>query len=112
MLRPALQLDTKKATRGLCSVKPCVVREYAASFSSILPVCYFFIDFSAAFDSLWRAGLWHKLKQTGFDGKLMQIVKNMYQNIKSRVKANGQQSPIFSSEIGVRPLANLIFLVP
>ena len=66
-----------------------------------------FIDFSGAFDSIWRADLWHKLLQIGIDGKCMQIVKNMYQNIKSRVKANGQQSAIFSSEIGVRQGENI-----
>ena len=47
------------------------------------------------------------LIQIGINGKLMQVVKNMYQNIMSCVKANGKQSQIFSSEIGVRQDENL-----
>ena len=36
-----------------------------------------FIDFSKAFDSVWRAGLWKKLLQTNIKGKLFTLIQNM-----------------------------------
>ena len=65
-----------------------------------------FIDFSQAFDKVWRFGLWQKvLKVT--DGKLFRVIFNMYQNIKSCVKHQGQLSDFFRSENGVRQGENL-----
>jgi hypothetical protein len=66
-----------------------------------------FIDFSAAFDSVWRAGLWHKLSSTGISGKILTVIKNMYSDIKSCVNANGQTSAFFTSFTGVRQGENL-----
>ena len=34
-----------------------------------------FIDFSKAFDSVWRAGLWKKLLQTNIKGKLFTVIQ-------------------------------------
>ena len=42
-----------------------------------------FIDFSKAFDSVWRIGLWGKLIKNGINGKCFQVIYNMYQGIKS-----------------------------
>ena len=66
-----------------------------------------FIDFSQAFDKVWRAGLWHKLLQNQVNGKFLNVILNMYDNIKSCVKHNGSFSPSFISEIGVRQGENL-----
>ena len=66
-----------------------------------------FIDFSQAFDKVWRAGLWHKLLQNQVNGKFLNVILNMYDNIKSCVKHNGSFSPTFISEIGVRQGENL-----
>ena len=41
-----------------------------------------FTDFSQAFDSIWRVGLWRKLYLNLIDGKFLRIVTNMYENIK------------------------------
>ena len=41
-----------------------------------------FIDFSMAFDSVWRIGLWQKLLSTSINGKFFRVVYNMYNNIK------------------------------
>ncbi|MES9879298.1 MAG: reverse transcriptase domain-containing protein, partial [Sedimenticola sp.] len=38
-----------------------------------------FIDFSKAFDSVWRAGLWQKLLKNEINGKMFRIIFNMYQ---------------------------------
>lgn len=44
-----------------------------------------FIDFSKAFDSVWRIGLWMKLLGNSINGKIFRVIYNMYQNIKSCV---------------------------
>lgn len=66
-----------------------------------------FIDFSAAFDSVWRAGLWYKLSKGGIKGKVFDIIKNMYSDIKSCVANEGNVSSMFSSSCGVRQGENL-----
>ncbi|MES9903304.1 MAG: reverse transcriptase family protein, partial [Sedimenticola sp.] len=66
-----------------------------------------FIDFSTAFDKIWRNGLWNKLITTGINGKLFRIIFNMYQDIKSCVSANNTISPFFKSYCGVRQGENL-----
>jgi hypothetical protein len=66
-----------------------------------------FIDFSAAFDSVWRTGLWKKLQNQGITGKIFTVIQNMYLNIKSCVTQNGESSAMFSSFCGVRQGENL-----
>ena len=66
-----------------------------------------FIDFSKAFDSVWRVGLWKKLLASNINGKCFQIIFNMYKGIKSCVSYNGEQSSFFSSFRGVRQGENL-----
>ena len=66
-----------------------------------------FIDFSKAFDSVWRIGLWQKLIGNNINGKLFRIIHNMYQNIKSCVSFSGEQSNYFKSFKGVRQGENL-----
>ena len=34
-----------------------------------------FVDFSSAFDSVWRAGLWHKLLKSKINGKVLEVIK-------------------------------------
>ena len=66
-----------------------------------------FIDFSKAFDSVWRAGLWQKLLKNNIDGKFFKIIYNMYQSIKSCVRLNGQVTNFFPCNIGLRQGENL-----
>ena len=66
-----------------------------------------FIDFSQAFDKVWRVGLWHKLLQNHINGKFYSIITNMYNNIKSCVSHDGNKSEFFPSETGVRQGENL-----
>ena len=46
-----------------------------------------FIDFQKAFDSVDRVKLWHKLFQIGIQGKMLKIIKSLYNNVKCCVKA-------------------------
>ena len=66
-----------------------------------------FIDFSQAFDRVWRAGLLHKLLENSINGKFFNVIDSMYKNIKSSVQHNGDLSETFISEIGVRQGENL-----
>ena len=66
-----------------------------------------FIDYSKAFDSVWRPGLWYKLIKSGITGKMYTLIYNMYQDIRSCVTVNGECSQFFNSYIGVRQGGNL-----
>ena len=66
-----------------------------------------FIDFSRAFDTVWRKGLFTKLELNYVHGKFLNIVKSMYNNIKSCVEVNNNLSDYFACNIGVRQGENL-----
>lgn len=66
-----------------------------------------FVDFSSAFDNVWRAGLWSKLLQSNVNGKIIAVIKNMYNDIKSCVSLMGENSSFFASLAGVRQGENL-----
>lgn len=61
-----------------------------------------FIDYKKAFDFVVRDVLWYKLIQSGVRGKILNVIKSMYSNIKSRVKFDNIISDEFSSFLGVR----------
>ena len=66
-----------------------------------------FVDFQQAFDTVWRSGLWHKLQTYNINGKCLNLIKNMYANIKSRIKNKDGVSPFFECCTGVRQGENL-----
>ena len=66
-----------------------------------------FIDYTKAFDLIDRSSLWLKLIQTGIKGKIINVIKNMYENAKSCVKQDGKISEFFSCNVGVRQGENL-----
>ena len=57
-----------------------------------------FIDFSKAFDSVWRVGLWKKLLASNINENCFQIIFNMYKGIKSCVSYNGESKLLFSQD--------------
>jgi len=54
-----------------------------------------FIDFEKAFDTLWREGLWCKFLMTHINGKMSNVIVNMYHNVKSRIMYNNEYSDFF-----------------
>ena len=66
-----------------------------------------FVDFKQAFDTVWRAGLWRKLIQSGINGKCFNLIHNMYKNVKSKISTNEGSSNFFSCNVGVRQGENL-----
>ena len=61
-----------------------------------------FIDFKSAFDTVWRDGLWFKLLENHINGKMYNIIFNLYKDIKSNIVYNGATSDFFQSCTGVR----------
>lgn len=66
-----------------------------------------FVDYSKAFDMVWRLGLWQKLISYGIRGRTFRVIYNMYKGIKSSVLLNGRMSPEFPCFTGVRQGENL-----
>jgi hypothetical protein len=66
-----------------------------------------FIDYKKAFDLVDRSSLWMKLLGLGINGRIFNVVHNLYDNAKSCVKINKAYSNIFTCNIGVRQGDNL-----
>ena len=63
-----------------------------------------FLDLRKAFDCVDRNCPWSKLVSIGLSGNMYNIIHNMYESVKSRVKNHYKVSAVFSSHIGVRRL--------
>jgi hypothetical protein len=61
-----------------------------------------FIDFSKAFDYVVRDNLWLKLMKLGVRSKMLNIIRSMYNSVKSRVKYCNSLSKPFNCILGVR----------
>ena len=61
-----------------------------------------FIDFKKAFDFIVRDNLWYKLIKIGVKGKMLSVIKSMYNCVKSKVKHNNILSEEFTCMLGVR----------
>ena len=61
-----------------------------------------FIDFKAAFDSIWREGLIYKLLKYDIGGTFLNMIINIYSDIRYRVKASNNYSKDFPSYAGVK----------
>ena len=66
-----------------------------------------FIDYRKAFDLIDRKSLWYKLIKIGVNGKILNVVRNLYQNAKSCISSNGEVSDFFTCNVGVRQGENL-----
>ena len=44
-----------------------------------------FVDFSKAFDTVWRKGLLAKLKTFGIHGKMLSVIEDLYSNTNGHV---------------------------
>jgi hypothetical protein len=57
-----------------------------------------FVDLMNAFDTVWRAGLWHKMLLNNINGKMYDVILNMYCNIKSCIVFNKCKSDYFACD--------------
>ena len=61
-----------------------------------------FVDFKKAFDCIYRNALWLKLFNIGINGKILRILKDMYNKVKSCVKLCNSYSDFFEYSVGLR----------
>ena len=60
-----------------------------------------FVDYKKAFDTVNRNYLWYKLGKIGVTGKLLNVLKSMYKNVRTAVSIDGLRSEYFSSHLGL-----------
>ena len=60
-----------------------------------------FVDYSKAFDFVNRAYLWQKLINSNINGKVLNVIRNMYKNAKSHISVKNVLSESFPCQVGV-----------
>ena len=60
-----------------------------------------FVDYKKAFDFVNRQNLWYKLIKQGVSGKMLAIIRSLYQNVKCCVKYNNVISDFFMCKNGL-----------
>ena len=66
-----------------------------------------FLDYEKAFDKVDRIFLWEKLLNENISGKILYIIKNIYERAKSCVMVGGDKSEFFKIDTGVRQGENV-----
>ena len=67
-----------------------------------VPIHWNFVDFKAAFDTIWREALWKCLRSIGVESKLVDLIESMYEQTKCAIIVNGKISEWFKVGVGVR----------
>ena len=76
-----------------------IVRHYVSN-NKYLYTC--FVDFSKAFDSIWRKALMEKLSTLGVNGKFLDMIKSIYNSTTNSIIYNDYISEMFKSNMGVK----------
>ena len=80
------------------------------------PLYVCFVDFKKAFDTVSHHILWCKLIRYGIKGKLLDLIKSMYEKVKSCVRSDDGLTKLFAYKRGLRqgcllsPLLFALFL--
>ena len=69
-------------------------------------LCVF--DYKKAFDSVQGGLLWGKLLNSGVNGKVLRVIRDIYAKAKSCVKTRHGLSQVFVSNVGLRQGGNLL----
>ena len=85
-------------------VLKCIIDIYTQKNKKIFLL---FVDYSTAFDKIKRTLLWSKLLKCGINGKIFNVIYNLYSNVQSCIEYNGFLSPNFDCNTGVRQGENL-----
>ena len=75
------------------------------------PLFCAFLDLSAAYDKVWRDGLFTKLIKTGLTGRFFNVVNSMYKVTKLHIKCNNLRSNVFTTNVGIKQGCNLSCLL-
>ena len=95
-LIPKVQIGYKKGARTSDHI--LTLKTIIDKYINQLPRKYLFacfVDFKAAFDSVWRKALFYKLLQSNIGGNFLAILQNMYTDVQYCVKVNGTHSTPF-----------------
>ena len=76
-----------------------IIKKYTTK-NNILFLC--FVDFSKAFDSMWRRALIEKLRKIGINGPFLQVIESIYNTTTNSLIYNDSLTPKFISNIGVK----------
>ena len=76
-----------------------IVRIYISN-NKYLYTC--FVDFSKAFDSIWRKALVGKLSKIGLHGNFLEIIKSIYESTTNSIIYGDKLTKTFKSNIGVK----------
>ena len=77
-----------------------ILNKYLKSLKKDVYSC--FVDFSKAFDTVWRKGLFIKLLKSGVNSQMYRVIKNMYSNTITSVKTSSGISESFATNCGIR----------
>ena len=100
---PPNQIGYRKGSRTtdhILTLKNIIDKYINAGTRKHLFAC--FVDFKAAFDSVWREGLFYKMLHMGIGGNLLNLLRNMYDKVMYSVKIDGKISKPFLSRVGVK----------
>ena len=61
-----------------------------------------FLDFRKAFPSVWREGLWEKMKYYGIGGKFLRLCQDLYRDVGARVRVGKVFSERYTIDGGLR----------
>ena len=78
------------------------------------PLYINFVDFEKAFDSVHRESLWKIMEVYGIPGKLIRMVKAIYEKSECAVISNGEESEWFEVKTGVKQgcvMSGFLFLL-
>ena len=73
-----------------------------------------FMDVSKAYDTVWRDGLWEKLRRYGVEEDFVRWCEALYEGVEGSVLMDNEQSRRFSVEEGLRqgcPLSPLLYSI-
>ena len=76
-----------------------IIKKYTDQ-NKILFTC--FVDFTKAFDSIWRSALMNKLQTIGINGHFLQIIKSIYNTTTNSLIYKGSLTSKFMSNVGVK----------
>lgn len=107
-MKVELDKDLRKEQHGFRSGRSCtdlintlrIITEHSMEYQS--PLCLAFIDFEKAFDSINRENIWIVLRNRGVPQKIINLIKEGYNQYKSIVKHEGKLSQDFETETGVK----------
>ena len=89
----------RRSTVDAIFVLMSIIQNYLCNNKRLYVV---FVDMKKCFDSIYRNALWLKLFKLGIRGKLLRIIRDMYQKVKSCVKCCNSYSDYFEYAVGLR----------